>query len=807
MKSIIILILACGFQVHAHAQDSTASKKLTKSSVAKGSLSGRIVDVVTGKPLPAASIYFADLKIGSTADSAGNYKLPYVPAGSYIAEISYTGYSSSAQNVVINGETKKNFTLGVTAAEQNNVTVTGVSKATSIRRTPIPVTIVSKTYLDRASGTNLIDVLSHQPGVSAISTGPAISKPVIRGLGYNRLITINDGIRQEGQQWGDEHGIEIDQASVQKVEILRGPASLMYGSDALAGVINILTNVPVAEGTIAANISGNLNDNNDQHGAYANFAGNVNGFSWNIYGSLKKAGDYSNAYDRKVLNSRFRESDFGGFVGINRHWGYSHLIVSTFDQQPGLVEGERDSNGKFLLYAGTPHEITASDSILKSKDLLIPYQHIQHTKIALDNSINIGTGRLSAVIGYQQNIRKEFGDIDQPETPGLWFDLKTINYNFAYHLQEKNGWKTSFGVSGMEQTNRNKGEEFLIPAYDLFDIGGFAYTQKQINKKLSASGGIRYDYRNLNSKELKEGPDLKFAAFNKTFSNISASAGISYELTKDVTLKANAARGFRAPSIPELATNGEHEGTDRYEIGEQNLKSETSYQFDGGVEINSSHFTLGVNAFYNNIQNYIFYGKLKSATGGDSLIGTSTAYKFGQHTATLTGLELTFDLHPHPFDWLHFENSLSIVRGTFRDPIDGSKNLPLITPARFLSELRAEFPRQVKNLHNLYFKVEMESVARQNNPFTGFDTETETPGYTLFNVGLGTDVTLEGHKLCSFSIAMNNIGNVAYQSHLSRLKYTAENLLTGKVGVFNMGRNFTARLVIPLSWKVKRVES
>ena len=252
-----------------------------------------------------------------------------------------------------------------------------------------------------------------------------------------------------------------------------------------------------------------------------------------------------------------------------------------------------------------------------------------------------------------------------------------------------------------------------------------------------------------------------------------------------------------------MAANGQHEGTNRYEVGEQDLKSETSLQFDGGAEIATSHFSLGVTAFYNGINNFIFYGKLQTAGGQDSLIDNTTAFKFNQQDARLSGLELTFDLHPHPLDWLHFENTLSMVRGRFANAVDGSRNLPLIAPARLLSELRAEFAKQVKAFENLYVKAEMDLVANQNNAFTGFDTETDTKGYTLFNIGFGTDVVLKERKLCQVIVSLNNIGDVSYQNHLSRLKYTAENVVTGRVGVFNMGRNFVARLIVPLEWKAK----
>ena len=793
-----LLLLALCFE--AKAQQFAGASVAAES----GAVSGKITDAATGMPLSGATIYIADLKIGTTTDKGGFYSFSALPSGTFLAEISFMGFGGLAKNIVINGATTYDFTLTTSVLEHANVTVTGVSKATLLKETPTPVTVVSKTFLNRSAGTNLIDALSKTPGVSQLTTGPAISKPFIRGLGYNRLITINDGVRQEGQQWGDEHGIEIDEYSAQKVEILRGPASLMYGSDALAGVVNILSNVPVSEGVIKANLVGALNANNNQLGGYANVTGNVNGINWNVYQSVKKAGDYENAYDGRVLNSRFREANIGGYVGINKSWGYSHLLVSNFNQKLGLVEGERDANGRFILYGGTPLEYTPGNDVLDAKNMLIPYQHVRHLKLALDNNFKLGSGRLSAIIGYQQSQRQEFGNAEMPSEPELWFDLKTINYNIAYHIKERNNLKTAFGISGMQQSNRNKGEEVIIPEYDLFDVGGYLFLQKKFSPKFTGSGGVRIDNRNLNSKAFNEGADQKFEAFKKSFTNVSGSVGLSYGLSQKITLKANAARGFRAPAIPELAANGQHEGTNRYEIGNPNLKSETSIQFDGGAEISTSHLTVVVNAFYNNINNFIFYGKLQNAAGQDSLIDNTTAFKFNQHNARLSGIEFTFDLHPHPLDWLHFENTFSFVNGRFSEAIDGSKNLPLIAPARLLSELRGEFPKQLHPFDNLYVKAEMELVANQNKAFTGFDTETSTTGYSLFNVGFGTDLVLKERKVCQLIVSLNNIGDVSFQSHLSRLKYTAENVVTGRTGVFNMGRNFVAKIIVPLEWKLKQ---
>jgi iron complex outermembrane receptor protein len=782
----------------------------TFADEANSFLSGKIIDAKTGKPLAGAVIYLHEAKTGTISDETGLFKTPSVPTGKYLVEISYQGYSSILEMMDIMDNPVKNFALKETFIENEAVTVTGVASATKVRQSAQPVSIVKRSELLQTSSTNVIDALSKLvPGVSGLSTGPAISKPVIRGLGYNRVVTVHDGVRQEGQQWGDEHGIEIDEYSIQKVEILKGPASLFYGSDAMAGVVHLITNVPVEQGTIKGNILGTFNGNNAMFGGSANIAGNIkNGFNWNLYGTSKSAADYQNTYDGKVFNSRFFEKNFGGYIGVNKSWGYSHLLVSSFNQKAGIVEGTRDAvSGKFLIYPETALEREATQTELDSRDVFTPYQRITHFKMASDNNFSFGRDRLAVNIGYQRNQRKEFGDPGSPYTPDLHFDLQTVNYNLQYSFAERNGWKTSTGITGMYQRNHNRASEVLIPEYNQFDIGAFVYAKKTFNDKLTLSGGLRGDMRQVTGKNYIEGGVVKFAGFDKSFGNISGSVGIGYSASDAVTLKFNIARGFRSPSVSELASNGAHEGTNRYEYGDHNLKTETSLQIDAGLEVNSQHFNLSLNTFYNNIQNYIFYSKLEGVNGSDSLVNVNgediTAFKFRQAAATLVGFEIKFDLHPHPLDWLHFENSFSLVAGHFNQSFDGSNKLPFVPSPRLESELRADFNKAGKDLRNLYFKFEMDNVSTQNRVFTAYATETQTEGYTVFNVGTGTEVMSKGKTLFGIHLSLNNIFGIAYQNHLSRLKYADVNVLTGRSGVFNMGRNFSLKLNVPLEFKLK----
>jgi iron complex outermembrane receptor protein len=812
MKKIILytastfLFISTVFKLSA--QDSSVKKTMRFEKV---TITGKIIDSKTGEALAGASIYFPDLRTGAATNNQGVYTISNISRGHYLVEVSHLGYSSIIENMELSGNVQKDFSLSTTFIESETVIVTGVSTATSTKRTPIPVDIIKKESLFNNVSTNLIDNLTKIPGVSQVSTGPGISKPSIRGLGYNRVVVVNDGIRQEGQQWGDEHGIEIDELNASRVEVLKGPASLAYGSDALAGVVNIISIQPAPEGAVRGNILGAYQTNNRQRNLHADIGGNSNGFVWGLYGSYKAAADYKNKFDGYVFNSKFNEKDFGGYIGLNKNWGYSRIYLSNFDQHLGLVEGDRDdATGQFLKLIndnGVESEEIATDKDFKSTDPYIPRQRIQHFKTVTDNSFNIGRDRLTLVLGYQHNQRQEFGNILDPGEKQLFFDLNTINYNVQYHFAEQKNWKTTIGVNGMQQTNKNKGSEVLIPEYSLFDIGGFVYTQKKIDQ-LTLSGGLRFDNRSLDSKEFRDGSDVKFPGFKKNFSNVSGSAGLAYEASKMVTLKLNIARGFRAPSVSELASNGAHEGTFRFEYGEQNLKSETSFQTDAGIEIASEHVSFKSSIFYNAIQNFIYYHKLQAVSGGDSIIVDGAeqffAFRFAQTNAKLYGAEFNFDIHPHPLDWLHVENTFSYVRGTLNVEQDGSKNLPFIPAARLLDEVRADFVKNGKAFRNGFVTVQLDNTFDQNHAFTGFNTETATPGYSLINAAIGGEFASKGKTLFSLFFGANNIGDKAYQSHLSRLKYAPENLVTGRTGVFNMGRNFTIKVNIPLSFDTNK---
>jgi iron complex outermembrane receptor protein len=780
----------------------------------KLSLRGKVTDEINGSALMGVNIYFPELKKGTVTDDKGHYFITDLPAVTTTVQVSYVGHQTIAQAVNLKTTGNLDFVLKESDARINEVVITALTGNALIKRTPSPISYVSGKELEGRSATNIIDAIAKQPGISQITTGSSISKPVIRGLGYNRVVVVNDGIRQEGQQWGDEHGIEIDPHTVYSVEILKGPASLMYGSDAMAGVINFQSDPILPQGMMKANVATEYQTNNGLFNYSLNYAGNKSGFVWNWRYSDKMAHTYQNRYDGYVYGSGFRERAVSGLFGLSRSWGYSHLTLDYYHLTPGIVEGERDeATGKFLkpvVIDGEEDEAVATDKDGRSYAHPMPYQQIYHYKAALNNNFIIGEGNLRAIVGYQQNRRQEFEDILTPDNYGLYFQLHTVNYDLRYTFPEMGGYKLVTGVNGMYQKSLNKGSEFLIPAYHLFDAGVFVLASRNFDK-MDVSGGIRFDHRSNHSEALylnageepvdrnAEGAEEKFPGFSRQFQGVSGSLGFTYQFSDAWHTKLNLSKGFRAPNISELASNGVHEGTIRYEKGNSDLKAENSWQADWGIGYSSSFLSIELSLFANRIDNYIFSHKITDDKGNDLLTEGYRTYQFVSGDARILGGEASIDIHP--VERLHFQNTFSYVNSVQLNQSDSTKYLPYTPAPKGISELRYDLIRHGKILNNTYISLELEYNLRQDHIYSAFNTETVTPAYVLLNAAFGTDFMCKGRTVASLYFTADNLTDRAYQNHLSRLKYADENPVTGRTGVYNMGRNFGVKLIVPLVFK------
>ncbi len=653
----------------------------------------------------------------------------------------------------------------------NEVMVTGVTGDTKLKHSTAPISVVTGKELRQTTSTNIIDAVAKEPGMAQVTTGGGISKPIIRGLGYNRIVVMNEGVRQEGQQWGDEHGIEVDGNGVGSVEILKGPASLMYGSDAMAGVLILHRAPSPLDGEIRANLSTEYQTNNGLFAYSVNGAGNHGGFVWDARFSDKMAHAYKNKYDGYVPGSQFRERAGRMMLGLEKQWGHSYLTWTAYHLTPSIVEGERDEE--------TGELVRSEEFGVKSYHKTLPFQQVKHYKAVWDNSLNLKRGWLKATVGYQQNRRQEFEEsADEYE---LFFKLHTVTYDVRYLTHEFDGWKVAAGVNGMWQRSRNLGEESLIPEYRLFDIGGYGTVSKTLDR-WTLNGGVRYDHRHMDF-------------HSRDFGGVTGSVGAVWNATDHLNVRLNLARGFRAPNMSELGSDGVHEGTVRYELGNPHLKAEYSWQADLGVDFTSRYVSAQVALFANRIDNYIFSKRIDEVMEE----GYRT-YEYTQGDARLLGFEVGVDVHP--IHSLHFGNTFSLVDARQLNQPKETRYLPFTPAPRWTSELKYELTHHGRVLNNAYVAAGLECFLRQNHYYCQDDTETATPSYTLVNLSAGTDLLIGGKKVAELYVTAENLFNRAYQSHLSRLKYTDINAATGRMGVYNMGRNVVLKVVVPLVFEL-----
>lgn len=654
----------------------------------------------------------------------------------------------------------------------NEVMVTGVTGDTKLKHSTAPISVVTGQELRQTTATNIIDAVDKEPGMAQITTGGGISKPVIRGLGYNRIVVMNEGVRQEGQQWGDEHGIEVDGNGVGSVEILKGPASLMYGSDAMAGVL-ILHAAPLPlDGEVRVNAGTEYQTNNGLFAYSLNAAGNHGGLVWDGRFTDKMAHAYKNRYDGYVPGSQFHERAGRLMLGLDKRWGYSHLTWSCYHLTPSMVEGERDPETGELEHS--------EEYGLKTYHKTLPFQQVKHYKAVWDNQFRLSHGALKATVGYQQNRRQEFEErADEYE---LFFKLHTLTYDLRYLTHEFGGWKVAAGLNGMWQRSQNLGEETLIPEYALFDMGAYGTVSKTLDC-WTLNGGLRYDHRWLD-----------FAS--RRFGGVTGSVGVVWNATDHLNLRLNLARGFRAPNMSELGSDGVHEGTVRYEVGNPDLKAEHSWQADLGLDFTSRYVSAQVALFANRIGNYIFAKRIDRVVEEDY-----RTYEYTQGDARLLGFEVGVDFHP--IHRVHFGNTFSMVDARqLAQPLD-TRYLPFTPAPRWTSELKYEITHDGRMLNNAYVAVGLACYLRQNHYYRADQTETATPSYTLFNLSAGTDIVVRKKKVAELYVTAENIFDRAYQSHLSRLKYTDINNATGRMGVYDMGRNIVCKLVLPLVFQTR----
>ena len=721
-----ITALFCGLISFIHAQNK---------------LSGTITNQEK-QPLSGVSVTISDLHKGTTTDENGMYSISNLPIGTNKITFSILGYTTQNKALIIQkGDNKLDLILAATEFQMDEVIIaTAFHKLQS--QNVMKVEHQSMKSLQQKGTATLIEGLATIPGVSQVSTGTSIGKPVIRGLSGNRVLVYSQGVRLENQQFGDEHGLGLNDAGVESVEVIKGPASLLYGSDALGGVLYFNPEKFAKANSFQGDFGQKLFSNTV--GSNSTLGLKIASENWKylVRGTYNIHSDYKITDGNRVTNTRYNEQDFKTAIGYsNAH--LSSVFRYNFNQ----------------LDLGIPENGIGTQTTSNKTDY--PKQGVFNHLLSLNSILFLKNSKLEIDLGFISNDRSEFED---SPTAILHMKLKTFNYDLKYHLPKFGKIESIFGVQGMQQTNKNSGIEFLIPNAATTDFGVFGTTNYEWKTNV-IQAGLRFDTRTISSESHGIiGDEGSFEALNKNYTSANAALGYKTNLKDNITLRLNVASGFRAPNLAELTSNGVHEGTNRYEIGNSNLKTEQNVQTDLNVEYKNSHFEFFANGFYNHINNYIY-----SAPSG-IIIAQNDVFDYVQNDAKLYGGEFGIHFHPHPIDWLHFESSFETVTGQKQN----GDYLPLIPANKWDNSIRAEF--NVKKWLKEGFATLNISNTFNQNKVGGF--ETNSNGYVLVNLGIGGNVQF-GKTAFSFNLNGNNLANKSYIAHLSRLKTD---------GIPNMGR-------------------
>lgn len=757
---------------------------LPTASAAGQDLHGR-VSASDGSSLPGAQIVAVQLQRGTVSDDDGLYRLSHLPPGDHVIAFRFVGYRSVEEFVhVDSSDVRLDVTLEEAPIELGETVISADSQADLLlKASSRSVTILDPEDLRAIRGQNLGETLEHLPGVSTLTTGPSISKPVIRGLHSQRLVLLNAGVPQEGQQWGGEHAPEIDPFTTSQIEVIRGAAGVEHGIGAIGGVIRIVPETLPATGSPAGEVYLNGYSNN-AHAAGSvmleDAVGALPGLAWRAQVSARRAGDARTPED-VIGNSGFSETDAAITAGLERDGAHLLLHASHFGTTLGLFSGAHIGNFDDLMRAierGTPlvdYEF--------GFDIDAPKQKIDHDLVSVDAGVRLPSGdRLELQYGFQSNRRSEFdahSRFDEPDTdPAFSLDLVTHTVDASVSWRPRGRRTGSIGISGMTQANLNGETGFLIPNFRSNTASAYV-RESWVLGALTIDSGLRYDIRQLDAWPRENLSSGAFVKRSHTWSSLSGVAGVMWQFADAWSISSNLGVAWRPPGVNELYNFGVHHGTAQFEIGNPDMGGERSWNLDATLRrvADRTHLELSV---YNNVMDgfiHLYPGDEPRVT----IRGTFPEFRYRQSNAVLRGVDggLEADIMP---DRLTVSGSASIVRGT-----DTDRDVPLISmPAnRFRASATVHLPDAL-SLTGTSTAVEVQRVARQNRVEEGVDFAEPPPGYTLVGLRVDTRIPWPISRIDA-SVEIDNLFDITYRDYLSRFRYFID----------DPGRNLIVRLTIP----------
>ncbi len=719
------------------------------SAFSQNNISGTVYDSETKETIPGVAVYFPDLHLGRLSDSLGNFTFKDIRPKNLILQISYIGYETKILTLNTDSiASKLNIYLKKNTFVIEDIIVSG-TKISPVHEIAIEIKTV-KLENPNGKGKNLLEQLSEQAGVDVISKGGGVGKPVIRGLSNTNILFIDNSVKLENFQFSEDHPFIVDEFGVEQIEIIKGPASLLYGSEAVGGVIYAIREHPPHNDIFSGNYSIAYHDNTKGFTQSLGIGSSYKKVHFGTRITTKTHKDYTFGDKIQVPNSRYFYNSVKSVVGFSHKRGKTDIYYDFAKIKAGM--------------AVAPAVAMVKDNERENK---VWFQDLTNHVVSLKNNLFFNKAKFETNASFQSNSRK----LQTSELMPQFMMVDMLLNTLSGEVKLSNNFKKSEIITGI-QSNYKENKNFEAPAHvipdaQVFDISAFGLYSGHFSEKLFFQTGIRYDIRNIKAQpEIKKGHEGETRKIDNNYNNVSFSSGMTYRLTDDLLLRLNLASAHRSPNIAELTQAGTH--GEVYEQGNPNLKSQRNYEPDFSIHYHNKMFIFEFSTFYNYINDYIFLEN--TGTKMDNLL----YYKYMQDDAKIFGFETGSKIML--FDFVKLNANYSYIEA-YRGNGD---YLPFIPQNKIFSGIEF-FKEKIKNFYAPSLTINSTfAFAKNNIPVT----ETETPEYLIFNIILKTEFKLNESKLI-FSAGVNNIFNTEYYSHLSTLK---------ELGYYNQGRNIFASL-------------
>lgn len=774
-------------------------------------LSGKIVNAAE-QPLENVLLTLQPVNRNANSDASGNFQFSNLQPGKYRLSASMEGYMPLNLDVELSGDRQLRLMLHERQHQLKEVEVRDNLIQQRKQEESLNVEVIRPDFIQRNLGGSLMKTLERLPGIKTIGIGSGQSKPLIRGLGFNRVVVVDKGVKHEGQQWGADHGLELDQFASGSVELIKGAAAFIYGSDAIAGAIDVKPPAVPAAHTLGGSVELIGKSNNDQYGTSINLYGRRQQLFFDAriteqrYGDYRVPADTVFVYDYAVpLHNKQLRNTAGRESGLHFSTGYlSDHFRSIF-----YLSNSYSKSGFFANAHGLePRRVDEVMHDASSRDIQLPSQKVNHFKIINRSSYQLAAHNLELELGYQRNFREEFSMyVNHGFMPSQYPDSMRIPADlergfdkrvYAANLRDNislGKHRLSMGLNLEQQHNTIDGWGFLVPSFDQSTAGAFVYDKLKVNEELLLHAALRFDYGRIRMFEYRDwfpsnindglGASaehvLRAANLNRSFKSLVWSLGMNYN-REQLALKANVGKSFRMPIAKELGANGVNYHYFSYERGNADLSPEQSYQLDFSAAWTADRWSLQFSPFYNYFPNYIY---LNPTSAHDRNYGAGNQiFEYAQSRVLRYGAELQVKYN--------FWKSLStevLAEYLYSRQLSGAKKgytLPFSPPASLL--LNLSWNPELRGLEGSYLSLDYRMTAAQNKIVP---PEKKTPGYQTLNVQAGTKLNLYGQEV-QLSLQAQNLLNARYMNHTSFYRL---------IELPEAGRNLVLSLRLPFKIK------